>query len=147
MRADTSASYSLASSPITEPPALPFASRRTSRCCQVGGSGEGREMDKDNIPRQGRRSRGRPPKRWADDIKLTSLHFKTRTERRGSNSKPGSFKIKYEGVSRSSSFKGKNELCSCPSPGSVEEKLEEAVKISTGHTETICVTLTYKPRI
>ncbi|KAF5282181.1 hypothetical protein FQR65_LT02878 [Abscondita terminalis] len=76
-----------------------------------------------------------------------SNSFKTRTERRGSNSKPGSFKIKYEGVSRSSSFKGKNELCSCPSPGSVEEKLEEAVKISTGHTETICVTLTYKPRI
>ncbi|XP_031342095.1 uncharacterized protein LOC116169999 isoform X6 [Photinus pyralis] len=68
-----------------------------------------------------------------------SNSFKTRN----SSSRPGSFKIK----SRSSSFKGKSELCSCPSPGSVEEKLEDIVKLSSGHTETICVKLTYKPRI
>ncbi|KAF5287227.1 hypothetical protein FQA39_LY16004 [Lamprigera yunnana] len=76
-----------------------------------------------------------------------SNSFKNRTERRGSHSKSSSFKVKYEGLSRSSSSKVKSELCSCDSPGSVEEKLEDAVKISSGHTDTICVTLTYKPRI
>lgn len=73
--------------------------------------------------------------------------FKNRSERKNSNSRSGSFKIKYDAISRSSSFKGKNELCSCPSPASIVDHPEEKVKLSTGHTETICVTLTYKPRI
>lgn len=70
--------------------------------------------------------------------------FKGRAERKSSHSRPGSFKIKYEGVSRSCSFKNKAELCSCPSPGNTEEGKEDA-KAQT--RETICVTLTYKPRV
>lgn len=71
--------------------------------------------------------------------------FKGRgAERKNSHSRPGSFKIKYEGLSRSCSFKNKTELCSCPAPGSADEKAEEA---KAKPVEKICVTLTYKPRV
>lgn len=76
-----------------------------------------------------------------------SSSFKGRNERRGSNS----FKIKYENISRSCSFKNKGELCSCPvgTSGSVENgnRDEMLVPDPAKTKETICVTLTYKPRI
>lgn len=71
--------------------------------------------------------------------------FKGRAERKNSHSsRPGSFKIKYESLSRSCSFKNKTELCSCPAQGNGDDKSEET---KAKPVETICVTLTYKPRI
>lgn len=91
-----------------------------------------------------------------------SNSFKGRSERRNSGSRPGSFKLKYENVSRSCSFKSKGELCTCPpptplatsAPSTNDEKMDEDAeerpheKTPTVKTiETIHVTLTYKPRI
>ncbi|KAK9737288.1 hypothetical protein QE152_g10836 [Popillia japonica] len=86
-----------------------------------------------------------------------SNSFKGRSERRNSGSRPGSFKLKYENISRSCSFKSKGELCSCaPLPlanSGNDEKMDEDTeerqhKSPTVKTiETIHVTLTYKPRI
>ncbi|XP_066253986.1 uncharacterized protein RhoGAP71E isoform X1 [Euwallacea similis] len=81
-----------------------------------------------------------------------SSSFKGRNDRRGSNSRSNSFKIKYENISRSCSFKNKTELCSCPveSPTKGAEngsKDDPMIPGTANTTETICVTLTYKPRI
>nr|CAH7753129.1 unnamed protein product [Callosobruchus chinensis] len=82
-----------------------------------------------------------------------SNSFKSRGERKSSNSRPGSFKLKYENISKSSSFKNKGELCSCPTNGSKEGATaivttsNEASPAGPKTTETICVTLKYKPRI
>lgn len=73
--------------------------------------------------------------------------FKGRTDRKNSHSRPGSLKIKYENLSRSCSFKNRTELCSCSSPGKAEEKVEDICATTAKPTETICVTLTYKPRV
>ncbi|CAH1985181.1 unnamed protein product [Acanthoscelides obtectus] len=82
-----------------------------------------------------------------------SNSFKSRGERKSSNSRPGSFKLKYDNISKSSSFKNKGELCSCPTNGSKEGATaivttsNEASPGAPKTTETICVTLKYKPRI
>ncbi|XP_076273223.1 rho GTPase activating protein at 71E isoform X2 [Rhynchophorus ferrugineus] len=80
-----------------------------------------------------------------------SSSFKGRNERRGSGSRSNSFKIKYDNISRSCSFKNKGELCSCPVEGSSaleNGNKEDNLPLDTAKTkETICVTLTYKPRI
>ncbi|XP_060530591.1 uncharacterized protein LOC132704551 isoform X2 [Cylas formicarius] len=80
-----------------------------------------------------------------------SNSFKMRGEKKSSCSRSGSVKLKYENISRSCSFKSKAELCSCPvgSGGSVDGgKNDDASKSDAAKTkETICVTLTYKPRI
>lgn len=71
-------------------------------------------------------------------------------DRKTSNSRSGSFKIKYENISRSCSFKAKNELlCTCPPSGDVAEGNGDSggTPSATKQSETICVTLTYKPRI
>lgn len=83
------------------------------------------------------------------DFDLFSSSFKGRTERKNSITRSGSFKIKYENVSRSCSFKNKGELCSCPSLGgsAVNEEIEDIKTPTEKKAETICVTLTYKPRI
>ncbi|XP_044747981.1 uncharacterized protein LOC123309128 isoform X2 [Coccinella septempunctata] len=81
-----------------------------------------------------------------------SNSFKNR-ERKISNSKSGSFKMKYGNISRSCSLKNKAELCSCPSNNNevppVNEEPKSTVLPTTAKktTETICITLTYKPRI
>ncbi|KAJ3659447.1 hypothetical protein Zmor_011136 [Zophobas morio] len=72
-----------------------------------------------------------------------SNSFKGRSDRKGSTSRPGSFKIKYENISRSCSFKTKTELCTCPTGDTADESKATTAK----KNETICVTLTYKPRI
>nr|XP_022901435.1 uncharacterized protein LOC111414351 isoform X2 [Onthophagus taurus] len=89
-----------------------------------------------------------------------SNSFKSRGEKKSTNSRSGSFKIKYDGVSRSCSFKTKTELCTCPS--SNEKLADDIQEIEQQQTfdsvvvggsqplrtfETIHVTLTYKPRI
>ncbi|KAL3266061.1 hypothetical protein HHI36_010248 [Cryptolaemus montrouzieri] len=81
-----------------------------------------------------------------------SNSFKNRGERKISNSKSGSFKKKYGNISRSCSFKNKTELCSCPANNEVpplneEPKTNEPPTTAKKTTETICITLTYKPRI
>ncbi|XP_050300416.1 uncharacterized protein LOC126738962 [Anthonomus grandis grandis] len=80
-----------------------------------------------------------------------SSSFKGRGERRGSSSRSNSFKIKYDSISRSCSFKNKAELCSCPiesTNGENGTQDETLIPDTTAKTkETICVTLTYKPRI
>ncbi|XP_030745707.1 uncharacterized protein LOC115874630 isoform X2 [Sitophilus oryzae] len=80
-----------------------------------------------------------------------SSSFKGRGERKASASRSNSFKVKYENISRSCSFKNKGELCSCPvdAPATLENgEKEESLASDTAKTkETICVTLTYKPRI
>ncbi|CAH0560789.1 unnamed protein product [Brassicogethes aeneus] len=84
-----------------------------------------------------------------------SNSFKGRGDRKSAGSRSNSFKIKYENISRSCSFKAKNELCTCPPPhvatasGGGDVAKENGLKEDTPSktTETICVTLTYKPRI
>ncbi|KAL1489555.1 hypothetical protein ABEB36_013508 [Hypothenemus hampei] len=77
-----------------------------------------------------------------------SSSFKGRGERRGSNSRSNSVKIKYENISRSCSFKSKAELCSCPVETLVTNgENGQENPLSGKAKETICVTLTYKPRI
>lgn len=77
-----------------------------------------------------------------------SNSFKGRQERRNSSTRSNSFKIKYESISRSCSFKSKAELCSCPSGDAASTAEDQEEKNVAGKkTETICVTLTYKPRI
>ncbi|XP_045481145.1 uncharacterized protein LOC123685483 isoform X2 [Harmonia axyridis] len=81
-----------------------------------------------------------------------SNSFKNR-ERKISTSKSGSFKMKYGNISRSCSLKNKAELCSCPSnnnevpPMNEEPKCSDLPSTAKKTTETICITLTYKPRI
>ncbi|XP_017783230.1 PREDICTED: uncharacterized protein LOC108567337 isoform X2 [Nicrophorus vespilloides] len=86
-----------------------------------------------------------------------SNSFKGRGERKSSTSKQGSFKLKKNMSSRSCSFKKKTELCSCP-PIEAADNCASNVIASTSSgckpktdtakkTETIHVTLTYKPRI
>jgi hypothetical protein len=74
-----------------------------------------------------------------------SNSFKGRSDRKSSNSRSGSFKIKYENISRSCSFKTKTELCTCPA-GDVKDDSKAGIPTAK-KSETICVTLTYKPRI
>ncbi|CAG9822582.1 unnamed protein product [Phaedon cochleariae] len=75
-----------------------------------------------------------------------SNSFKTHSERKSSNSRSGSFKLKYDSISKSASFKSKGELCSCP--GSNDGATSNETSPNTVKTtETICVTLKYKPRI
>lgn len=76
-----------------------------------------------------------------------SNSFKNRTERFASSSRQNSLKSKYGG------HKGK-ELCSCSvrneksSPdGEVASKTESPKRPTAKTKETICITLTYKPRI
>ncbi|KAH1019717.1 hypothetical protein HUJ04_009499 [Dendroctonus ponderosae] len=95
-----------------------------------------------------------------------SSSFKGRSERRGSSSRSNSFKVKYENISRSCSFKNKTELCSCPietgtngDDGKLTDQFRNCFLVAAGSKEdslgpepaktkeTICVTLTYKPRI
>ncbi|XP_025831952.1 uncharacterized protein LOC108738035 isoform X2 [Agrilus planipennis] len=74
-----------------------------------------------------------------------SNSFKNRGERKNSQSRSGSFKIKYEGMSRSNSLKGKGDKCSCSNSEKTKEEEKEISKSPS--SQTICVTLTYKPRI
>ncbi|KAJ8981149.1 hypothetical protein NQ317_013814, partial [Molorchus minor] len=76
-----------------------------------------------------------------------SNSFKTRGERKTSNSRSGSFKLKYEDISKSCSFKSKGELCSCPTTSNKDNIAgTDATSPNTAKTtETLCVTLTYKP--
>lgn len=71
--------------------------------------------------------------------------FKGRNEKKSTNSRPNSFKLrKLDSISRSCSFKNKAEICSCTSP---DETAEEVKTPTAKSPETICVTLTYKPRV
>ncbi|XP_015834520.1 uncharacterized protein RhoGAP71E isoform X3 [Tribolium castaneum] len=74
-----------------------------------------------------------------------SNSFKGRSDRKGSNSRSSSFKIKCENISRSCSFKTKTELCTCPGGDITDDS--NAGTPTAKKNETICVTLTYKPRI
>ncbi|XP_019869583.2 uncharacterized protein LOC109598177 isoform X2 [Aethina tumida] len=84
-----------------------------------------------------------------------SNSFKGRGERKSTSSRPGSFKLKYENISRSCSFKTKNELCTCPSVdgaiaaenGVQSDEAQPQQSPPKTAPETICVTLTYKPRV
>ncbi|XP_044253978.1 uncharacterized protein LOC123004677 isoform X3 [Tribolium madens] len=74
-----------------------------------------------------------------------SNSFKGRSDRKSSNSRSSSFKIKCENISRSCSFKTKTELCTCPGGNITDDS--NAGTPTAKKNETICVTLTYKPRI
>lgn len=74
--------------------------------------------------------------------------FKGRSEKKSTNSRSGSFKYKYENMSRSCSFKTKNELCTCPSTEKLADAEVETKPVTPLKTiETFSVKLTYKPRI
>lgn len=84
------AGLSLSAESVQKRPSVKRANSRDKRCLQKNSS----RRNKENGSR--------------------SNSFKGRNERRGSNSRSSSFKLKYDTISRSCSFKNKPELCSCP---------------------------------
>ncbi|KAG5865013.1 hypothetical protein JTB14_017216 [Gonioctena quinquepunctata] len=74
-----------------------------------------------------------------------SSSFRTRPERKSSNSRTGSFRVKYENISKPS-FKTKSEICSCPAIRCRESEISEIQPQTAKATETIFITLKYKPR-